>query len=127
MLLGNADGRIGEGARRILTQADVGEVPETGDHFGWDVALGRAATSSNCAQLLVGSPGEDLGSAVNAGMAHLASSLPADEGTPATDAFTATQADGGGSPESGDEFGSAVGIAGITKADPRRLLIGAPR
>ena len=58
MLFGDADGRIGEGARKVITQADFGDTPEAGDRFGFDVALGRARTG--CASLLIGVPGEDL-------------------------------------------------------------------
>src|SRR6187455_2869607 len=42
VLFGGADGRIGEGGpRRTLTQTDLGETPEAGDHFGWAVELNR--------------------------------------------------------------------------------------
>lgn len=126
LLFGDTDGRIGEGGRRVLTQADVGETPEAGDHFGWDLALTRIDVDSGCAYLLVGSPGEDLAGKTNAGMAHLASYLPPAEGTPATDTFELTQADAGGSVEAGDEFGSTVAVSGITQADPREVIIAAP-
>lgn len=124
LLFGDTDGRIGEGGRRVLTQADVGETPEAGDHFGWDLALTRIDVDSGCAYLLVGSPGEDLAGKTNAGMAHLASYLPPAEGTPATDTFELTQADAGGSVEAGDEFGSraplgAVLVPGIPQAGDR--------
>ena len=39
VLFGGADGRIGEGERRVLTQRDMGETPESGDHFGWSVSI----------------------------------------------------------------------------------------
>ena len=39
VLFGGADGRIGEGGRRVLTQLDLGETPESGDHFGWSVSI----------------------------------------------------------------------------------------
>src|SRR5215210_5178254 len=58
VLFGDADGRIGDGSRKVITQATFGETPEPGDQFGFDVALGR--TRSGCASLLIGSPGEDV-------------------------------------------------------------------
>ena len=93
VLLGGADGRIGAGGRQVITQNDIGETPEAGDHFGFDVALAPAVTDSKCAYLLVGSPGEDLDGAVDAGIASLVHDLPALEGTPALEAFPLTQAD----------------------------------
>ena len=39
VLFGDAGGRIGEGERRVLTQRDLGETPEAGDHFGWSVSI----------------------------------------------------------------------------------------
>ena len=59
VLFGDADGRIGEGARRTLTQTDLGETPEAGDHFGWAVELNRT-DSGGCFGIFIGSPGEDV-------------------------------------------------------------------
>ncbi len=57
MLFGDAAGRIGEGgARRTLTQTDLDETPEAGDHFGWAVELNRT-DSGGCFGILIGSPG----------------------------------------------------------------------
>ena len=126
VLLGGADGRIGAGGRKVITQNDVGETPEAGDHFGFDVALAPAVTDSKCAYLLVGSPGEDLSGAVDAGLVHLAHDLPALEGTPDLEAFQLTQADGRGNVEAGDEFGSAVAIMGVNQESRYRLVVGAP-
>lgn len=41
VLFGDAEGRVGEGVRRTLTQSDLGGVPQNGDHFGaaLDVAI----------------------------------------------------------------------------------------
>ena len=129
ILFGDADGRIGEGDRSVLTQASFGETPEAGDRFGFDVALGRARSgwTSGCASLLVGSPGEDVAGAVDAGMAHLVSDLPNLEGTPDLEATPLTQADAMGTVEAGDEFGYSVAIMGLNQEDRRRLIVGAPR
>lgn len=126
LLFGGADGRIGEGRRTVITQASFGDEPEAGDHFGWDVALGTAGLGTDCADLLVGSPGEDLSGAVDAGVAHLVRDLPDDEGTPELEAFTLTQAEAGGDVEAGDEFGYSVAIGGALQEDGYRLVVGAP-
>lgn len=127
VLFGDADGRIGEGIRRTLTQADFGETPEAGDHFGWDVAVGRADQLEACASILVGAPGEDLHGAVDAGMAHLGIFNTDDEGQPTdVEASSLTQSEAGGTVEAGDEFGYAVVLTGPTQPDPYQLVIGAP-
>ena len=127
LLFGDADGRIGEGARRVITQADFGETPEAGDHFGWDLNLAKADTGESCANLLIGSPGEDLNGAVDAGIAHLAGYFSADVGDPPKlYAQRVTQADAGGAVEPGDEFGTQVAIWGTPSDEIRRIMITAP-
>ena len=128
VLFGDADGRIGEGGRKVFTQATFGETPEAGDRFGFDVALGRARSgwTSGCASLLIGSPGEDVAGAVDAGMAYLVSDLPDVEGTPEMDVSALTQADAMGTVEAGDQFGYSVAIMGINQESRRRLIVGAP-
>ena len=126
VLFGDDDGRIGEGERTVITQASFGESPEAGDHFGWDVALAPAGLGTDCADLLVGSPGEDVGGAVDAGVAHLIRDLPNTEGTPELEAFVLTQDDAGGDVEAGDELGYTVAIGGALQEDGYRLVVGAP-
>ena len=126
VLLGDADGRIGQGARQLITRASFGETPQAGDHFGFDVALADTGINSGCADLLVGSPGADVAGHRDAGTVHLIRDYPALEGTPDMDALLLTQADAGGSVEAGDEFGFSVAISGMTEGEFRRLVIGAP-
>lgn len=127
VLFGDADGRIGEGARRLLTQADVGETPEAGDHFGWDLQLGITDTSSTCADLLIGSPGEDLDGKTDAGLAHLVSFATDAEGNPSKMIGNPlTQADGEGTVEAGDQFGTTVALQGTPGDEERFFVIGAP-
>ncbi len=128
VLLGDADGRIGEGgARKVITRASLGDTPKAGDRFGYDVALAVTGHRGRCAALLVGVPGADVGGAVDAGMAYLISDLPDLEGTPDLDAWSLDQ-DGidGSSSEAGDQFGHAVAITGMTQRGVHRLVIGAP-
>lgn len=126
VLFGDADGRIGEGARQVLTQADVGQTPEAGDRFGWDVALSRTNLASSCAELLIGSPGEDLSGAIDAGMAHLVSYGTNDAGRAVPGALPLTQAGGGGVVEAGDEFGFTVALAAHAEDERSRAYVGAP-
>ena len=126
VLFGNADGRIGSGARQVITQADLGDTPEAGDHFGFDVVLAPADVDNVCADLLVGVPGEDLSAGADTGLAYLISDLPNREGTPALEAAALTQAEAGGTVEAGDEFGYAVAVMGVNQESRRRVIIGAP-
>ena len=126
LLLGDADGRIGEGARQLITRASLGETAQAGDHFGFDVALADTGINSGCADLLIGSPGADVAGHRDAGLVHLIRDYPPLEGTPDMDAIVLTQADAGGSVEAGDEFGYSVTVSGMTEGEFRRLVIGAP-
>jgi len=127
VLFGDADGRIGEGLRRTVTQTELGETPEEGDHFGWSVAVGRADQDESCASIVVGAPGEDVDGTADAGMAHLALYNTDDEGQPTDlESQVLTQDQGGGAIEEGDEFGYSVALAGPTQPDPYALVIGAP-
>lgn len=127
VLLGDSDGRIGEGvARTVITRATLGETPKAGDHFGFDVALARSGHNDGCAGLLVGAPGADVGSAADAGTAYLVSDLPDVEGTPDLEYSVLTQADADGTVEAGDQFGYAVAITATNQEDRRRLVVGAP-
>lgn len=127
VLLGGADGRIGGSANRVLiTRATLGETPEAGDHFGYDVALAPTGHNGRCSGLLVGAPGADVDRAADAGLAWVISDLPDVEGTPQLEASVLTQADVDGSAEAGDRFGSAVLITATNQEDRRRLVVGAP-
>jgi hypothetical protein len=126
VLLGEADGRVGEGGREVLTRASLGETPRAGDHFGFDVALAPGGHHHRCADLLVGAPGVDEPGAVDAGMAYAISDLPDAEGTPQLEAFVLTQADAGGVAEAGDQLGYAVAITGLDQEGRRRLVVSAP-
>lgn len=125
VLFGTADGRIGGGGQKVITQASFGDTPEAGDHFGFDVAL-APADSDKCADLLIGAPGEDLGPGPDTGLAYLVSDLPDLEGTPDLNVSALTQAYAGGVPEGGDEFGWTVAIMGVNANGHHRLVVGAP-
>lgn len=126
ILFGTADG-IGEGARRIVTQADFGEQPEAGDRFGSALDLGRSDTDESCATLLIGSPGEDLNGRSDAGLVHLTGYTSAEVGDPPQlYGYSISEADHGGTIEAGDAFGSVVAIHPTPADEDRRFVISAP-
>jgi len=127
VLLGGPDGRVGASGERVLiTRQSLGETPEAGDHFGYDVALAPTGHNGRCAGLLVGAPGADVGRSADAGMAYVISDLPDTEGTPQLEATVLTQAGVDGVAEAGDQFGHAVAITAVNQEDRRRLVVGAP-
>ena len=128
VLYGDADRRIGEGRRLVLTQASVpGSNVEAGDRFGWSVALDDA-TGDGCADLLVGSPGEDWRGDVDAGIVHLISFTPDGSGGPgAAHGDLLDQARLGGSVEAGDQLGWAVAIGDTGPgSEEATVAVGAP-
>jgi hypothetical protein len=99
---------------------------ESGDHFGWSVAVDDA-TGDGCADILVGSPGEDWAGHVDAGIAHLISFTPDGQGGPGrATAVVADQSDVVGTVETGDQFGYAVALSNFRGGDEPLGAIGAP-
>ncbi|MET8899970.1 trypsin-like serine protease [Streptomyces sp. NPDC048594] len=83
-----------------------------------------------CTDLAVGTPGENLGDATDAGMADILYGAPGGLGTGATKNTHFQQAEGNGSikgstPESGDLMGQAM-VAGTTAAGEPFVVIGTP-
>lgn len=111
VLYGNSDCRIGEGARRLISQSTAG-VPgtsEAGDHFGWSVAVGDL-TDDGRTDIMVGSPGEDVGTRADAGKVHVLS-LAAGSTASTISAVSLTQGNLRGVAEAGDQFGYTVAAA----------------
>lgn len=111
VLYGDSDCRIGEGARRLISQSTAG-VPgtsEAGDHFGWSVAVGDL-TDDGRTDILVGSPGEDVGTRADAGGVHVLS-LAAGSTASAVSAVSLTQDNLRGVAEAGDRIGYTVAAA----------------
>jgi hypothetical protein len=110
----------------VITQNDIGETPEAGDHFGFDVALAPAVTDSKGAYLLV----------VDAplGRAPARRSIPdrsaSSRWTASPRAWVNCGTAGGsarrGTPESGDRFGSALALGQVPKG-AAELIVGAHR
>ena len=128
---GDSDGRIGEGARRVVQQGSgtVSDSPEAGDRFGFALA----AADLDCddlTDLVVGSPYEDAGG-VDSGLVQIVWGAPTGLGTGR--ASTALNpATFGNTAHAGDQFGYAVdaledvGQGGTGAPSAYALAIGAP-
>ncbi|MFJ4009316.1 S1 family peptidase [Streptomyces sp. NPDC090026] len=120
----------GKGAAEI--HQDLDWVPggaEANDSFGRAVDT-VDYDEDGCTDLVVGIPGENLGSVVDAGMADILHGAPGGLGTGPTKSTHFQQASGNGSigastPETGDLMGQAV-VAGTTAAGEPFLVIGTP-
>ena len=132
VLYGDNDGLVGEGARDVLWQgaAAVGEVAETGDRFGFSLAV----ADLNCddfTDVVVGTPLEDIGSHTDSGYVQVLWGGAAGLGSSAP-ATGYTQTWFGGALASGDQFGYAVdavedvGQDGTPSPDAYALAIGVP-
>jgi len=111
VLHGSAAGLTGTGSRGYTQNStNWGDKAERGDLFGFSVAAVNMFDVGD--ELVVGSPGEDVGSAENAGMVHLGG-WAIDENTQDMD----------GTSESGDHFGASVAEL---PSHPAYLIIGIP-
>ncbi len=127
VLFGDADGRIGEGARRVLTQSDMGGTPEAGDHFGSATEV-DITDMDGCYSIMIGAPGEDLDGHRDAGVAHIYTINGVQRDDPQQrDVFvTYDQSDVGGTVEDDDEFGSSLAALGGRDEYDVVLAFGAP-
>jgi hypothetical protein len=132
VLYGGSDGRIGEGRRAVLTQGPeaVGDSPEDGDRFG--AALSVADLDCDgFSDVVVGTPDEDAGPVVDAGLVQVVWGAAGGLGTgsPARQVGMTTFARAAGA---GDRFGFALStqedwIDGATGAPSAYVLaVGAP-
>jgi hypothetical protein len=116
LLFGSASG-LGGGGGRVITQAN----PEPGDRFGFAVAIGEL---TDAAQLIVGAPGEDVRSVVDAGAVSVVSD-PA--GDPSEELLFQGAAGIVGTAEPGDGFGHALAVGEFNSSDAiDSLAVGAP-
>jgi len=124
VLYGDADGRVGQGARAVLTVADLGATPHSGDHFGAAIGTGQI-DADYCADLVIGAPGENLPAAPDAGGIHLV--LGSKDGLNAGyPSQHITQADAEGSAEAGDHFGRTIVVGENLGQDTSVVVAGAP-
>ncbi|HEY8982301.1 MAG TPA: trypsin-like serine protease [Streptomyces sp.] len=120
----------GKGNAEIQQDLDwVNGGAEAGDAFGEAVAT-VDYNADGCTDLVVGTPGEDLGDAADAGMTDLLYGAPGGLGTGALKSANYQQGAGSGSingsvPESGDRMGAAVAAA-VTNSGEPYVVIGVP-
>ena len=103
---GDSDGRIGEGARRVVQQGSgtVSDSPEAGDRFGFALA----AADLDCddlTDLVVGSPYEDAGG-VDSGLVQIVWGAPTGLGTGRALPTALNSATFGNTAHAGDQFGT---------------------
>src|SRR6266508_4538950 len=132
VIFGSASGLGGGKAGLVLRQGRYGVrgTPEAGDRFGGAVAVFQGPGGFGCGvvgvdglTLVVGTPGEDLGSVRDAGMIHLVrgqtSDSPLTQDSPGVD----------GVAEAGDQFGARLALTSFCEHDGPshvRLAVGVP-
>ena len=132
VLYGDADGRVGEGARGLVSQGAgrVGEAAEAADRFGFAITVSDI-DCDGYTDLVVGTPYEDLAGSTDSGLVQIV--WGAGGGLGAGPAAThLSQPSFGVSPHTGDLFGYAVdslvdvGRRGTPDPEGYALAIGAP-
>ncbi len=129
---GDADGRVGEGARGVVQQGSgsVGGVPESLDRFGFALA----AADIDCdgySDLVVGTPYEDLSGQVDSGYAQVVFGSAAGLGN-GEDSRQFSATNFGHAIHAGDQLGYAVDAAedveqgGTPAPDAYAIAIGVP-
>lgn len=131
VLYGDGDGRVGEGARGTVQQGGgASGAPESGDRFGSALAVADL-DCDGYADLLVGTPQEDIGSAVDAGLAQVVWGAPGGLGSGAASTSFGHSAFGHAA-HAGDRLGAAVdaqedvGQGGTPAPDAYAVAVGAP-
>ena len=115
---GPADDLVGGSGDQMIFQGTGAQGrPETGDRFG-------AALGAGGLDLAVGVPGEGIGSAADAGLAHVLEAR--STGIFGLRTFTQNSPGITGAAEEGDQFGSAVAVGNFTGIGDVDVAAGAP-
>lgn len=109
------------GSARMLVQQAAGGRDEDGDRFGAALAVGDFNVDG-LADLIVGAPGEDVGTATDAGMTFVF----AGSSTGLSTGFVRDQASAGGQSEAGDNFGAALAVGDVTADGVADAVVGTP-
>ncbi|WP_375423436.1 FG-GAP repeat protein [uncultured Friedmanniella sp.] len=123
---GSASGITAAG-NRFLSQATAGSAssPRAGDRFGTTLAAGDIAGSTQ-ADLAVGVPYEDVGSAKDAGAVQILRGSPSGITISGDQLLTQNTAGAGDKSERGDRFGAALAIGNLGAGTKRDLAVGVP-
>jgi FG-GAP repeat len=117
VLFGSAAGITTAGAQTLFQGGGAAGSAEAFDQFGTSLASGLLA-NDDLADLVVGVPGEDVGTVGEAGAVNLLAGSPGG----LVNGSLATQ----GNPESGDTFGQAVATGDFDEAAGDDVAVGAP-
>lgn len=110
----------------LVDQRGGGGANEAGDLFGESLAAGNvlgAKTGTVFSDLVIGSPGEAPGSDPQSGGIYV---FPGSTAGPVSGGLGESQSGNGGSNESGDRFGAAVGAADFNKDGWADVVVGSP-
>jgi hypothetical protein len=126
VLYGSAAGLAGSGSQ-LLTQntPGVGSTAETGDVFGYSLAVGDS-DNDGLADLTVGAPGEDIGSASAAGAVNVLYGGAAGLTSSGSQTFTQNTPGVGSTAETGDEFGYSLAAGDFRNGGFADLAVGVP-
>lgn len=118
---------LSSGAVRVITQRTSGVpgTPEGGDRFGAALAVGDV-TGDGRADVLVGAPGERVGTALEAGSVTLLKGSTAGLSGTGAQAFYQGQSGVPGSAEGGDKFGASVALLHLDRRGGLDAVVGAP-
>ncbi|MDF2744226.1 MAG: hypothetical protein K0S88_5603 [Actinomycetia bacterium] len=117
VLFGSAGGTTTAGSQTLFQGGGAAGTAESGDDFGFSVATGLLA-GDDLADLVVGAPGEDVGTVRDAGAVNLL----AGSAGGLVNGSLATQ----GNPEGGDAFGIAVATGDFDEPAGDDVAVGAP-
>jgi len=127
VLYGSAQGITADQKPKVYHQ-DTAGVPgtaENGDMFGQSIGIGDV-NGDKYADVLVGSPGEAVGTRASAGTAVLLRGSAAGLTTTKAAGYTQNTAGVPGTAETGDQFGAAVHLADLNQDGKAETVVGAP-
>ncbi|WP_405871288.1 FG-GAP-like repeat-containing protein [Streptomyces sp. NBC_00005] len=127
VLYGSAQGITADQKPKVYHQ-DTAGVPgsaENGDMFGQSISIGDV-NGDKYADVLVGSPGEAVGTRASAGTAVLLRGSASGLTTTKAAGYTQDTAGIPGTAETGDQFGAAVHLADLNQDGKAETVVGAP-